>query len=253
MCTRKQLVVKVVAAFMAAALAFSGVQLWRYFAAEKEAEETYSALVDLIHVPPEKGSEKPPTTPGWTVQEQYGKLFAQNSDMIGWVSIEGTQLNYPVMYTPNAPDYYLRRGFDKKYSDYGVPYAAEGGSISPPSDNITIYGHNMRSGKLFAALEGYKREDFWREHPVIKFDTRAGFGEYAVLAVFRTTPAEFAYHKFVNATSEAEFNAYVQRCKGLAFYDTCVSAQYGDRLITLSTCEYSQRDGRLVMVAKKVS
>ena len=249
---KKQLAIKVVAACMAATLVFSGIQLWQYFAAEKEAKNNYSALVDLIELPPEKVKGIPPTVSDWTVQNQYDTLFAQNADMVGWISIEGTQLNYPVMHTPNTPDYYLRRGFDKKYSVYGVPYATEGCTINQPSDNITIYGHHMKNGMLFGALDGYKNEEFWQEHPTIHFDTKAGFGEYAVLAVFKTTPANFDYHEFVNAASKAEFDDYVQRCKELAFYDAGVSAKYGDKLITLSTCEYSQGDGRLVVVGKKI-
>ncbi len=251
---------------MAAVVIFSGVQLWRHFAAEKEAEEDYSSLAELIVEPPTvprpapgEADEMPAIAPvEWTVQDQYGALFSQNPDIIGWIRIEGTALNYPVMQTPGRPDYYLKRGFDGQPSDYGVPYAAEACSIDPASDNITIYDHHMKGGsrpqsvKLFGALDGYTDEAFWRQHPIIRFDTRAGFGEYAVLAVFKTTPAAFPYHEFVNAADEAEFDAYVRRCRGLALYDTGVAASYGDKLITLSTCEYTQADGRLVVVGVSI-
>ncbi len=248
------------AAFLAAALLFSGFQIWRYFAAEKEAADAYGTLAALVAVPPMlpssapgKPGGAPPAVPGeWTVQDQYGALFTQNPDMVGWISIEGTAMNYPVMQTPGRPDYYLKRGFDGQPSDYGVPYAAEGCSINPASDNITIYGHHMKSGKLFGALDGYTDEAFWLKHPIIRFDTRAGFGEYAVLAVFKTTPAEFPYHEFVDAADEAAFDAYVRRCRELALYDTSVAASYGDKLITLSTCEYTQEDGRLVVVGVRI-
>ncbi len=245
---------------MAAALLFSGIQIWRYVAAEKEAKESYGALAGLVAAPPSvppsapgKSGEVPPVVPGdWTVQDQYGALFSQNPDMIGWISIEGTALNYPVMQTPGRPEYYLKRGFDGQRSDYGVPYAAEACTIDPPSDNITIYGHHMKSGKLFGTLDGYTDEAFWRQHPIIRFDTRAGYGQYAVLAVFKTTPAEFAYHEFVDAADEADFDAFVRRCRELSLYSTDVTASYGDKLITLSTCEYTQADGRLVVVGVRV-
>ncbi len=248
------------AAFMAAALLFSGFQIWRYFAAENEAEDAYGALADLIEAPPTlpssapgKPSEAPPTVPGeWTVQDQYGALFAQNPDMVGWISIDDTAFNYPVMQTPRRPDYYLMRGFDGQRSDFGVPYAAERCSINPASDNITIYGHHMKSGKLFGALDGYTDKAFWRQHPVIRFDTRAGFGQYAVLAVFKTTPAAFPYHEFMDAADEAEFDAYVRWCVELSLYCTGVTAKHGDKLITLSTCEYTQADGRLVVVGVRI-
>ncbi|MDL2294866.1 class B sortase [Ruminococcaceae bacterium OttesenSCG-928-D13] len=244
------------ASMLVVLMGFSGFQLWRYFTAERETQQQYDGLVEQIKSPPPSASgqgapgEEP--KPEWTVNDQYGPLFEENPDMLGWISIEGTALNYPVMHTPGSPDFYLRRNFEKQYSEAGVPYAAEGCSVSPQSDNITIYGHHMKSGKLFGALDGYKNEAFWREHPIIRFDTRAGFGEYEVFAMFKVIPADFLYHSFINAAEQAEFDEYVRRCKSLSFYDTGITAAYGDELITLSTCEYSQEDGRLVVVARKI-
>lgn len=157
------------------------------------------------------------------------------------------------MQSPDRPDFYLKHGFDRQYSDYGVPYAAESCSIDPQSDNITIFGHHMKSGKMFGALEDYKSAAFYREHPLMRFDTRAGFGVYEILAVFTVNPADFPYHEFVNAADEAAFIAYIERCKALSFYDTGVTAAYGDKLITLSTCEYTRQGNRLVVVAKRIS
>ncbi len=253
----KNRLMTVAMAFMAALMLFSCFQLWHHLAAEKEAEDNYSSLADLIKMPPALASPmpgKPGEVPSgisddWTVQDQYGTLFEQNADMVGWISIEGTPLDYPVMQTASEPNYYLQRGFNGEYSDYGVPYAAEACSIDPASDNITIYGHHMKSGKLFGSLDGYTDQEFCREHPIIRFDTYAGFGEYVVLAVFKTTPTEFAYHEFVDAADEAAFDTYVRQCRELSLYDTGAMASYGDKLITLSTCEYSQDDGRLVVVA----
>lgn len=257
----KKRILVMLASALAVLMLFSGFQLWRYFTAEQETQRQYDGLAGQIKTPPQSvpEDEQPGETAGpeWTVYDQYGALFEQNPDMIGWISIEGTALDYPVMHTPGSPDFYLRRNFEKQYSEAGTPYAAEGCSISPPSDNITIYGHHMKggsrphSGKLFGALDGYKSEAFWREHPIIRFDTRAGFGEYEVFAVFKVAPADFLYHSFINAAEQAEFDEYVRRCKALSFYDTGISAAYGDNLITLSTCEYSQEDGRLVVVARK--
>ncbi|MDR1410547.1 MAG: class B sortase [Oscillospiraceae bacterium] len=244
------------AVILTAALAFSGFKLWAYFSAEQEAAEQYGSLTEQVVTPPSipDGTEQPDDSPPseWTVNDQYGTLFEQNPDMIGWIKIDGTTIDYPVMQTPDRPDYYLKRGFDGKTSDYGVPYAAGGCSIDPQSGNITIFGHHMKSGKMFGILESYKSEAFWREHPHIQFDTRAGFGKYAVIAVFKVNPADFPYHKFISAAGQAEFDGYVSHCKALSFYDTGVTAQYGDKLITLSTCEYSTQGNRLVVVAQKI-
>jgi sortase B len=258
----KKLVFISTAAILIAAMLFSGYQLWRYFSSEKETEKQFEDLTAQIQTPapppmPERPEETPP--PEWTVYDQYGALFDQNPDMIGWIKIDGTTIDYPVMQSQDRPDFYLKHNFEKAYSDYGVPYAAEGCSIDPQSDNITIFGHHMkkRIGTasvpwMFGALESYKSQAFYREHPIIRFDTRAGFGTCEIIAVFRTTPAKFPYNRFINAADNAEFDEYVRRCSAFSFYDTGVTAEYGDKLITLSTCEYSEQNSRLVVVAKKI-
>ena len=186
--------------------------------------------------------------------ETYKDVFSANSDFVGWISIDGTNINYPVMQTPNSPDFYLKRGFDKNYSDYGVPYVQENCLIGQ-SDNCVIYGHHMNDGSMFADLCKYESESFYREHPTIRFDTLAGFGEYEIVCVFKTAAyAEdgFKYYHFVDAENEEAFQAFIRACQALALYDTGVSAEYGDKLITLSTCEYSRTNGRMVVVAKRV-
>ena len=177
----------------------------------------------------------------------------QNPDMVGWIKIEGTNINYPVMQTPNEPNFYLKHNFEKEYSDLGTPYVQEDCDIAV-SDNIVIYGHHIKGQKMFGALEEYKSQSFYEEHKSVQFDTLTQHNEYEVIAVFKTVAYSlegFRYYDFVNAENEDEFNAYVEKCKELALYDTGVTAEYGDRLITLSTCEYSAQNGRLVVVAKK--
>jgi len=251
----KKAVIVMAAVILTAAFLFSGVQLWRYFSAEQQAEEQFDSLTAIIHVPPAEPQTPEPNVsepPIWTVHDQYGTLFEQNTDMIGWIAIDGTTINYPVMHTPDRPDFYLKRGFEKAASDYGVPYAAGACTIDPQSDNIIIYGHHMTSGKMFGALEDYKNETFYREHTIIQFDTLMGFGEYEIFAVFKVNPADFPYHEFVNAADELDFADYVRQCKELSFYETGVTAEYGDKLITLSTCEYTRQGNRLVVVAKMI-
>ena len=123
------------------------------------------------------------------------------------------------------------------------------------SDNLVIYGHHIKGGKMFGALEDYKSKSFYEEHKNIQFDTLTEQEEYEIVAVFKTVAYSsegFRYYDFVDAENEEDFNSYVGKCKELALYDTGVTAEYGDRLITLSTCEYSARNGRLVVVAKMV-
>ena len=146
----------------------------------------------------------------------------------------------------------------KEYSSYGCPYVQEDCDVLKPSDNLVIYGHHMNNGSMFADLEKFKDEDFWREHKTIAFNTLTEKNEYEILAVFKTvvytdSPEAFKYYRFTDAQSPEEFDAYIDKCKELSLYDTGVSAEYGDKLITLSTCEYSRTNGRLVVVAKKVT
>lgn len=159
------------------------------------------------------------------------------------------------MQTIGKPNYYLKRNFEKQYSDYGVPYVQENCDLEF-SDNCVLYGHHMNNGTMFSDLCKYADEDFYREHKTICFDTLSGFGEYEVIAAFKTAAYSqqgFKYYHFTLADSAEDFDAYISKCKELALYDTGVTAEYGDRLITLSTCEYSRNNGRMVVVAKQVA
>lgn len=184
---------------------------------------------------------------------KYAELYAQNSDFMGWLRIDGTGIDYPVMQSKDDPDFYLKHNFSKEYSRFGLPYMQENCGLS--SDNIIIYGHNIKSKSMFNELTEYKDKDFYTAHKYITFDTLDEQRTYAVIAVFKTVAYSdrgFQYYDFVNANTEEEFNDYVEKCKALSFYDTGVTAKYGDKLLTLSTCEYSQKNGRIAVVAKQI-
>lgn len=184
---------------------------------------------------------------------KYSDLYAQNNDFIGWIKIEDTVIDYPVMQSKNSPNFYLDHNFSKEYSRFGVPYMQENCSLS--SDNIIVYGHNMKNKSMFNGLTKYKDKDFYNTHRYIQFDTLSEQRKYEVICAFKTvayTDNGFQYYNFVKANTEEDFRAYIEKCQALSFYDTSVSAEYGDKLITLSTCEYSQNNGRLAVVAKLI-
>lgn len=185
-------------------------------------------------------------------RELYGQFHEKNSDFVGWIRIDGTNINYPVMQTPDNPDYYLKHSFEHEYSDYGVPYLDEA-CVLGESNNYVIYGHHMKNGSMFYDLDGYADPEFCKEHPVIRFDTLSGFGKYEVIAVFRfnTERDKFRYDQGVNMTEE-EYGQFIKQVHERELYSTGKTAQYGDQLLTLSTCEYTYRNGRLVVVARKV-
>lgn len=232
--------------------AFCGYQVYNHYSNEAKQTEVFQELVQTVQKPAEDAPEIP-YSEDENVLAEYSELFLQNTDMVGWISIAGTTINYPVMQTPDNPNYYLKHNFENEYSDLGVPYMQEDCSISD-SDNLIIYGHHIKGQKMFGALEDYKSQSFYEKHKTIQFDTLTERGEYEIIAVFKTVAYSsegFRYYDFVKAESEADFTAYLDKCKELALYDTGVSAKYGDNLITLSTCEYSANNGRLVVVAKK--
>ena len=182
-------------------------------------------------------------------------LHEKNGDCVAWIRIDGTVIDYPVMYRPQSKNYYLHRDFYGKKSSAGALYISE---ICDPdtSDNIIIYGHHMNSGKMFAALNKYKKQSFYEDHKQIVLETLHGTEVYEIIFALTTpvyTGKDFKYYAFANAHNAAEFDAYVSNCRARALYDTGATAEYGDRLLTLSTCEYSQRNGRMLVVAKKVN
>lgn len=182
-------------------------------------------------------------------------LARQNSDFAGWLSVAGTDLNYPVMYTPNAPQYYLHRGFDKEYAASGCLFIGAGSA--PDSSHIVIYGHNMKNGTMFGALMPYAKKDYWQQHPVISFETLKASGEYEVIGAFYSrvyTDADegvFRYYRYTDLTDENRFQQYMRQVKAVSLYDTGVEAVFGDGILTLSTCSYHTEDGRFVVVARR--
>lgn len=186
---------------------------------------------------------------------EFVQLYGQNRDLVGWLTVPGTKIDYPVMQTPDEPDYYLHRNFDREESDRGCLYVWPESDVFTPSDNVTVFGHHMRDGSMLGQLDKYRDPQFRKENPYIYFDSLQQMRTYEVMAVFITTASVgkgFAYHNFVDASDEAAFDAFVQECQALSLYDTGITATYGDKLLCLSTCEYSRTNGRLVVVAKQV-
>lgn len=216
-------------------------------------QELYSDLIEVVETEPEEDEEPLVYDEDESFLLDYQELYLQNNDMVGWIKVEDTQINYPVMQSKNEPDFYLKHKFDKTYSVYGCPYVQENCDTEKPSDNLIIYGHHMNDGSMFAGLMKYADKDFYDNHKIITFDSLTKHREYEVVAVFRTVAYSnegFKYHQFVDAENEKEYTEYIEKCKDLSIYDTGVGAAYGDKLITISTCEYSRNNGRFVVVAK---
>ena len=255
----------------------SGRLFWKEYRDAKASEEVFSSLAGLVQDTGQNGGEDG-STGDYTdatgigtldndevlpdeeiaaedaakAYEKYGALYEQNNDFVGWIQIDGTNINYPVMQTPDNPDYYLKHSFEKTWSDYGVPYLDEACVIGQ-SNNLVIYGHHMSNGSMFCDLELYSDPAFCMDHPVIRFDTLTSFGEYEVIAVFRynTNQETFRYDREVNM-DEGRFSWFIEQVHARELFSTGKDASFGDQLLTLSTCEYTYKNGRLVVVARKV-
>lgn len=253
---KNRIYIALICAFSILLAVSSGFLIKHYIDSEKQSE-LYDNLIETIE---KTDTEKDTMTYSQdkSFLSDYQDLYLQNNDMVGWIKIEDTKINYPVMQSKDNPNFYLKHGFDKAYTDYGCPYVQENCDVDIPSDNLIIYGHNMKDSSMFSGLMKYADKSFWETHKTFRFDTLTEKCNYEVIAVFKTvvytdSPESFKYYQFVNADTEDEFNAYITKCKELALYDTGVTAEYGDKLITLSTCEYSRNNGRMVVVAKKIA
>lgn len=196
-----------------------------------------------------------PVIPESEILFPYRSLYTINNDMVGFLEIPGTKIKYPVVQSPYQANYYLRRNFYKRSATCGTLYVREACDVNKPSDNVTIYGHKMTNGTMFADLHKYKKQSFYEDNNLIYFDTLTEYHTYEIFAVFQTEANQidsFNYHLFDDAKDEAEFNQFVSACKALSYYDTGITPTYGEKIITLSTCDKSLDDGRLVVVARRI-
>ncbi|WP_205839684.1 class B sortase [Porcincola intestinalis] len=188
---------------------------------------------------------------------QYAPLYEQNSDFFGWITIEGTDIDYPVMYSPDRPEYYLNRAFDGSYSGSGVP--SIDGKCPPDGKYYLIYGHHMKNKTMFGSLPKYADKSYYEDHPIIRFDTLYEQREYQVIAAFysriydKKDAGVFCYYEYTDLSDQEVFDEHIRQVKAAAIYDTGLSAEYGDELLALSTCNYHTQDGRFVVVAKRIA
>lgn len=200
---------------------------------------------------------EPEEAPVVLVENPYRDSFLANADMGAWLKIEGTVIDYPVMWTPRDETYYINRNFEGKSDQNGCLLLDTDSCPYPPTTNLIIHGHNMRSGAMFGSLMKYDSVDYCQEHRLITLYTEECERRYEVIAVFRSqvfkkTDQVFKFYKFFQADTPEEFDDFYQNIKALSLYDTGVTAEFGDRFITLSTCAYHVTNGRFVVVGKEI-
>lgn len=274
----------------AAVFVLSGIYLGGYFLETSNTEEDYDALASIYQqvtrpttpvtsAPPDTQTSKPVETQPPAILPELQPIYELNNDLVGYINFpySGLNLQYPVMQTPQDEDFYLSHDFYGNESIVGCPYVPLSCDVFAPSDNIVIYGHNLKTGGMFNKLTYYRNQSYWENHQTFYFDTLYERHTYRIFAVFKTAAKQFTddgkpwgypYHRMNNFANEYEFNKFINDVKGAAFngggykgwtfYDTGITPQYGDKLVCLSTCEYTMKDpdgtvnGRWVVMAVRV-
>lgn len=236
----------------------SGLYLFRYFWEAKQTEGELGELQQLKNENLEDVGEGMQTAEGYTIMKEYRKLYQKNKDLIGWVTVKNTQIDYPVMQTKKDSEYYLHRNYKKEQDVNGLPFLDAKCDVEDAQSNLMVYGHHMKSGLMFAHLEDFEDKDFYKKHKIIEFDTLYEKRKYEVVAVFRSKIYKenedvFKYYRYGGPLSEKQYNTYVENCKKLSVHNTGVTPKYGEQLLTLVTCAYHTEDGRFVVVARRVS
>ncbi len=236
----------------------SGLYLFRYYIKTSQTEEQIEELQEL-KAESEEDDDEPEITEdsGHTILKAYRKLYKKNSDIIGWITVKNTQIDYPVMQTKDDSEYYLHRNYAKEYDVNGLPFLDAKCDVEDQYSNLMIYGHHMKSGLMFAHLEDFEDADFYKKHKTIELDTLYEKREYEVVAVFRSQIYDedddvFKYYSYGGALSEKQYDTYVSNCKKLSVHDTGVTPTYGEQLLTLVTCAYHTDNGRFVVVARRI-
>lgn len=269
--TKRKIIYYSIYTILALLIILSIIYIANYFLSKKQAIQE-SQLLDKIEIDENQVKEANETTEEANITTQENieetinqqnerilkvqKLQEENSDIVGWLEIEGTIINYPVLQGTDN-EYYMTHNYKKQKSKNGSIFLTKDYDWSIPSSNLLIYGHNLNNGTMFQELLKYEKEEFYKKHPIIRFTTNKEDAEYEIISVFKsrvyykTEKNVFRYYFFVNANSEAEYNEFVQNAKKASLYDIDKTAQFGDQLITLSTCSYHIEDGRFAVVGRK--
>lgn len=228
-----------------------------YIEEEAFSEEPVGAP-QILPAEDEPEEKKPTKIPD--LLPEYKKIYAENKDLVGWLEIEGTNINYPVLQsdTEEESQFYLTHSFAKKKDKNGSLFMDYRNDFLDRDTNIIIYGHNMKSGAMFGSLKQYLDKSYLEKHKKVQFDTIYEHGTYEVIGAFLSEVSyqdeyTFRYYNFLNAKNESEFEAFRVNVMQLDALKTgTLNAKYGDQLLTLSTCSSYTDEGRMFILAKKI-
>lgn len=220
---------------------------------EGNSAESNSITDDLIVSPWDTNYSKDDRE----ILPEMTSLYSENSDLVGVLDVVGTDINYPVVQTPNDPEYYLRRDFYGDDSTAGTLFVDYRCDIVNPTTNTIIYGHNMRSGTMFGGLKRFLDHDYYQSHKTIIFKTLYEEQEYEIVGVGLSAVGyddddTYKYYNFINAVTGSELQDFLDNIQSLSVYDETIDIEATDKILTLSTCNSYTEDGRMFVVAKRV-
>ena len=252
---KKSIKIAIVCLLLAIIIAFSGMIGIRLY----EFHRSNSIMQELHHeIKAHKEEAAQKTEASETEQQLTFPSFLQkeNEDLAAWIIIPDTEVDYPVMLTPQDMEYYLSRDFQKNTSQYGTPFFDTRSAPLTTADSLLIYGHNMRDGSMFSSLNKYTEEAFGKAHKKITLllpeETRT-YLLFAVLQISTDNDEEWSYYNCVGNLDTTQFESYVQTFRTKALYSTEVQPSIGDQLLILSTCAYHTHNGRLLVVGCRIS
>jgi len=188
------------------------------------------------------------------IRARLEKLKKKNGDFVCWLHVPGTRIDYPVMQTKDDEEYYLHRDFKKQPSANGTLFCNAYNSIDPPTSVITIYGHHMKSGAMFGTLKYFEEKEFYNENKYIRLDTLKERREYRIIYVCRARADDdtWLYNRYVEIKKQEELDSFLGGAEKRKLFGSAEKSELGDEFVILTTCEYSQNNGRLVVIGKKV-
>ena len=239
---------KIIYPLCAVILLIAAGNLWEIRQSTEKSTALYQSLADQAHDKDVRAGYDPIVNP-WIVD-----LQKQNKDLAGWLRISGTNIDYPVMQTGEDNDFYMNHDFDGREDPHGTPFLDVNCRIGQ-SENLIIYGHHMKDGTMFQNLMFYKAAEFCEKNGVIQFDTPIESAQYQLLYVLTMSEKEamdFPYYQYIDLSEEKNYEEFLNQCTRYAIWSAEEIPQTCAGLLTLSTCEYSKENGRLVVVAVKM-
>lgn len=229
---------------------FLGSMAFAELRERKEGNDFYSRLTDGSEYrrPLALKSYDAETAPASPKSEiDFEKLKESCPDAVAWIRINDTVIDYPVVQGTDN-DFYLNHLADRTPNKAGSIMMSFANDAEFRDDITILHGHHMRNGSMFGSIEEFRNEEFYQEHPVIRLMTPNGDHDVAIFAAYIVDGYTYGYPSYF--VSEPEFDQFIQEAKEATGYDTDVSVSFGDKLLLLSTCTYSFKGARFVLIGK---